>query len=51
MENSGQRYTLDWVTVEGDAQPGVDLTDRDTLTDRMEKGIRLISLDESPTDV
>ena len=36
MENSKRSYTLDWVIVEGDAQPGVDLTDRDALIDRME---------------
>ena len=35
VENSGRCYTLDWVTVEGGAQPGVDLTDRDALIDRM----------------
>jgi plasmid stability protein len=29
-------YRLLWVTVEGGAQPGVDLTDRDALFDRME---------------
>ena len=35
VENSERCYTLDWVTVEGGAQPGVDLTDRDALLDRM----------------
>ena len=35
VENSGRCYTLDWVTVEGGAQAGVDLTDRDALIDRM----------------
>ncbi len=35
VESSGQCYTLDWVTVEGGAQTGVDLTDRDALIDRM----------------
>ena len=29
-------YSLQWVVVEGGAQPGVDLTDRDALLDRME---------------
>jgi len=29
-------YRLHWVTVRGAAQPGVDLTDRDALLDRME---------------
>lgn len=30
------RYRLQWVVVRGGAQPGVDLTDRDNLLDRME---------------
>ena len=29
-------YRLDWKTVPGGLQPGVDLTDRDALIDRME---------------
>lgn len=36
VESSERCYTLDWVTVEGGVQPGVDLTDRDALLDRME---------------
>ena len=35
VESSGECYTLDWVPVEGGVQPGVDLTDRDALLDRM----------------
>jgi hypothetical protein len=30
------QYRLQWVVVRGGAQPGVDLTDRDSLLDRME---------------
>ncbi len=29
-------HRLEWVVVPGGAQPGVDLTDRDALIDRME---------------
>ena len=29
-------YVLRWVVVDGGAQPGVDLVDRDALLDRME---------------
>ena len=29
-------YVFDWPVVEGGAQPGVDLTDRDSLIDRMD---------------
>jgi hypothetical protein len=36
MENSKRSYTLDWVIVEGGPQPGVDLSNRDALIDRME---------------
>ena len=35
VENGERGYTLDWVTVDGGVQPGVDLTDRDALLDRM----------------
>ncbi len=35
MDKPERSYTLDWVTVEGGAQPGVDLTDRVALIDRM----------------
>ncbi len=30
------RYRLRWLTVPGGTQPGVDLTDRDALLERME---------------
>ena len=30
------RYRFEWTVVQGGAQPGVDLTDRDALIDRME---------------
>jgi len=33
---TGPAYRLRWTTVRGGVQPGVDLTDRDTLYDRME---------------
>ena len=32
----GQPFELRWVTVKGRALPGVDITDRDALYDRME---------------
>jgi len=51
MENSGRSYTLDWVTVEGDAQPGVDPTDRDALMDLVgDDRTWVISLD-APADL
>lgn len=31
-----RRHPFEWVVVEGGAQSGVDLTDRDALSDRME---------------
>jgi hypothetical protein len=45
-ESSGGCYTLDWVPVDGGAQPGVDLTDFAHFP-----GLRVISVDESPADV
>lgn len=38
VENGERGFTLEWVTVKGGAQPGVDLTDRDALLDRMGDG-------------
>jgi plasmid stability protein len=35
-ETPADDYRLEWVVVDGGAQPGVDLTDRDALIDRME---------------
>jgi hypothetical protein len=35
-DNGDNRYRLQWVVVEGGVQPGVDLTDRDSLYDHME---------------
>ncbi len=35
-QERGQPFELRWVTVKGRALPGVDITDRDALYDRME---------------
>ena len=35
-EKRGSSYRLQWITVPGGPQPGVDLADRDALLERME---------------